>query len=116
MSKFNTVDKRGNRVSGPVTTSPQPTAHTYNGAAGYEYDTLSQLFLLACSNMVSEDTFYESAEKRDARYLELILRAVDEGHIEWLTRFFPWLRNRDNVRTAPMIGASECSGHGGALC
>jgi len=109
MGKFNTTDKRAPRAGGPIKTAQTPTALTYNGAAGYEYDTLSQLYLLAVNNMVGEDTFYESAETRDNRYESLIVRAVAEGHIEWLTRFFPWLRNSANMRTASMIGGIEAA-------
>lgn len=105
MSKFNTTDKRAPRTGGPVKTNPVSTVRTYNGAPGYEYDTLSQLFLLACSNMVSEDTFYEKASDRDIRFSQLIEKAVIEGHIDWLMRFFPWLRNQANMRSAATIGA-----------
>ncbi len=107
MSKFNTVNKRGTRATGPIQTNPVATGTTYNGAPGYEYDTLSALFLLACSNMVGEDTFYESADKRDGRYVQLIHQAVNEGHAAWLARFLPWLRNSANMRTAAVIGAVE---------
>jgi len=92
-----------------LVTSKTPNALTYNGAAGYEYDTLSQLYLLAVSNMVGEDTFYESAETRDSRYLQLIHKAVAEGHAEWLARFLPWLRNSANMRSASMIGGIEAA-------
>jgi hypothetical protein len=110
MSKFNKVTARVvPHLKAPIQTSPQPTALTYNGAAGYEYDTLSQLFLLACSNMVGEDTFYESAEKRDSRFVQLIHKAVAEGHAEWLARFLPWLRNSANMRSASMIGGIEAA-------
>lgn len=110
MSKFNTTDKRDTRTSAaPITTKPVPTGTTYNGAAGYEYETLSQLFLLACANMVGEDTFYENGKVRDARYVQLIYKAVEEGHSEWLGRFFPWLRNSANMRSAAIIGAVEAT-------
>lgn len=107
MTKFNTTDKRAPRTVAPIKANPVATGHTYNGAAGYEYDTLSQLFLLACSNMVGEKTFYEDPQTRDARYVQLIEKAVIEGHIDWLNRFFPWLRNNANMRTAAVIGAAE---------
>jgi hypothetical protein len=109
MGKFNTTDKRGLRTGGVIKTAQTPTALTYNGAPGYEYDTLSQLYLLAVSNMVGEDTFYESAGNRDARFSQLIFKAVDEGHVEWLARFLPWLRNSANMRSASMIGGIEAA-------
>jgi TROVE domain len=109
MTKFNVKDKRGTRTAGPLTTSPVATGATYNGAPGYEYDTLSQLFLLACTNMVGEDTFYESGKLRDDRYAQLIQKAVIEGHIDWLKRFFPWLRHQANMRSAALVGATIAS-------
>lgn len=113
MGKFNNIkvtDKRGARIPGsPIQTSKTPDALTYNGAAGYEYETLSQLFLLACSNMVGEDTFYEKANERDHRFTSLIYQAIDEGHSGWISRFFPWLRNQANMRSAATIGAVEAA-------
>jgi len=107
MTKFNTTDKRAPRTGGVINTAQESTVLTYNGGTGYEYDTLSQLFLLACSNMVGEKTYYEDASTRDARYVGLIQVAVAEGHVEWLARFFPWLRNQANMRTASIVGAIE---------
>lgn len=107
MAKFNTVDKRRRpAASGPIATTQTPTGTTYNGAPGYEYETLSQLFLLTCANMVSEDTFYEKASDRDKRFTQLIQAAVKEGHSEWLTRFLPWVRNTANMRSAAVTGAA----------
>lgn len=106
MSKFNKPQPTVRTAKpGALQTAAQPTGHTYEGGPGYEYDTLSQLFLLACSNMVGEDTFYENGKVRDARYAHLIDRAVSEGHSEWLKRFFPWLRNSANMRSAAVMGA-----------
>lgn len=109
MTKFNIRDKRHTPAAAPIKTNPVSTVLTYNGAAGYEYDTLSQLFLLACSNMVSEDTFYEGGKLRDDRYKTLIHVAVAEGHVDWLARFFPWLRNQANMRSASIVGAVEAA-------
>lgn len=107
MSKFNIKDRRHKpQPVSPITTTPTATGTTYNGAPGYEYETLSQLFLLACANMVGEDTFYEKADDRDKRFTQLIQLAVREGHSEWLARFFPWLRNSANMRTAAVIGGA----------
>ena len=95
------------RTSGPIrTTSNEPTLRTFEGAAGYKRDVLSELFLLACSNFVSQDTFYESGKLRDARYLELIQEAT-KVDFDWVCRFVPWLRNNANMRTAAIILAVE---------
>lgn len=107
MGKFNTIDKRHRATGGPITTSQTPNVRTYNGAQGYEYETLSQLFLLAVSNMVGEDTFYEKGDARDKRFTQLIHQAVAEGHVDWLSRFLPWLRNEANMRSAAVVGGVE---------
>lgn len=111
MSKFNKASFNAAKQGTPAAlkTSPVATGTTYNGAPGYEYDTLSQLFLLASSNMVGEDTFYEKADKRDGRFEKLIHQAVIEGHSAWLARFLPWLRNSANMRSASIIGGIEAA-------
>jgi len=43
-------------------------------------DAESELFLLAVTNMVGEDTFYERADARDARFVELV-HAVTVTHV-----------------------------------
>ena len=106
MTKFNkpsqhTIFKTG----GVVKTNPESTVRTYNGGVGYEYDTLSQLFLLACSNMVGEETFYENGKERDLRFVQLVEKAIVEGHTQWLGRFLPWLRNQANMRSASILAA-----------
>ena len=108
MTKFNKPSQHTilKTRGGPIATNPVATGTTYNGAPGYEYDTLSQLFLLACTNMVGEDTFYENGKLRDTRFMNLIEKAVVEGHIDWLERFFPWLRNQANMRSAAIVGAT----------
>jgi len=40
---------------------------TFEGAPGFVREPKLELFLLAVSNMVGEDTFYEAASDRDAR-------------------------------------------------
>lgn len=113
MAKFNKAKlsdaKQGTPVVATKPTSAAAPARTYNGAVGYEYETLSQLFLLAVSNMVGEDTFYEKADARDQRFTQLIHQAVAEGHSPWLRRFFPWLRNQAHMRTAAVIGGVEAT-------
>ncbi len=112
MSKFNGPKASQHtilRPAAPIQTNQASTVLTCNGAPGYEYDTLSRLFLLACTNMVSEDTFYENGKLRDGRYVSLIYQAVQEGHVPWLMRFFPWLRNSANMRSAALVGAVEAA-------
>jgi hypothetical protein len=66
MSTFNL--RRGLRAGvSAVRTSERAGAVTYEGAPGYRRDAKSELFLLAVTSMVAEDTFYEAAADRDAR-------------------------------------------------
>lgn len=105
MSKFNQTGTR-TAVFSPVTTEPVPTGSTYEGAPGYARDARSELFLLAVSNMVSEQTFYESGRERDSRYAALVRQLAVEDP-EWTGRFLRWLRSEGNLRSASLVGAAE---------
>jgi hypothetical protein len=105
MSKFNTTGVRPATFS-PITSESTPSGSTFEGGAGYARDTKSELFLLAVANMVGENTFYESASKRDTRYAELVQKAT-LADPEWTARFLRWLRSDANMRTASIVGAAE---------
>ena len=62
MSKFSGTRTRPLRpnLTAPVRTVDVRT-RTYEGGAAYLRDAESELFLLAATNMVGEDTFYERA-------------------------------------------------------
>jgi hypothetical protein len=105
MPKFNRRKTR-TAVSSPVTTHLRPTTTTYEGAPGYERTAKSELFLLAVSNLVGEDTFYEKATDRDARYAALV-RSVALADPAWTLAFLTWLRTKANLRSAPLVGAAE---------
>lgn len=103
MPKFNRAAARPSAAS-PVTTTGR--AATHQGGAGFTRDAKSELFLLAVTNMVGENTFYEPAENRDSRFAELVHEiAVQDVH--WLGRFIPWLRTEANLRTASLVAAAE---------
>jgi hypothetical protein len=105
MAKFNSTKTRP-AVSSPVKAEATPSGVTYEGAPGYVRDAKGELFLLAVSNMVGEDTFYEKANDRDNRFRALVRQvAVEDG--EWLARFLPWLRGEANMRSAPIVAALE---------
>ncbi|MBY8854938.1 TROVE domain-containing protein [Nocardia sp. CA2R105] len=89
-----------------VLTARTPSGRTYEGAPGYERSPKGELFLLAVSNMVGENTFYESGHARDSRYAELI-RANTLADPEWTARLLRWLRTSANLRTAALVGAVE---------
>lgn len=105
MAKFNIFRARPAGTS-PVATAQAPSGRTYEGGDGYARDTKSELFLLAVSNMGSEDTFYESGGQRDNRFAQLVRKAA-LADPEWTARLLKWLRSEANMRTASLVGAAE---------
>lgn len=105
MAKFNRPTTRAAATS-PVRAETVPSGRTHEGGPGYSRDEKSELFVLAVSNMVGEDTFYESAKRRDDRYTRLVQNvALDD--IDWLTRLTRWLRGEANMRSAAIVTAAE---------
>ncbi|MFJ2633150.1 TROVE domain-containing protein [Streptomyces sp. NPDC087422] len=104
MSRFN---QRGvkPRVTSPVTTSGARTV-TAEGGSGHLRDPRSELFLLAISNVVGTDTFYEKGGDRDDRYQRLVRRLAIEDP-RWTAALLAWLRGDGNMRTAALVGAAE---------
>lgn len=105
MSKYNVRDTRA-VTRGPIVTDTAPTGRTHEGAPGYARDEKSELFLAAVSGMAGEDTFYESAEKRDARMVGLA-RKVAVGDPAWIRDFIAWLRSKGNMRSVSIVLAAE---------
>lgn len=105
MGKFNRPGARP-AVTSPVTTEATPSGRTYEGAAGYARDAKSELFLLAVSNLVSEDSFYERAKQRDDRYVQLVHKCALEDPV-WTAGLLAWLRSDANMRSASLVGAAE---------
>lgn len=105
MSKFNSVSKTRKGVSSPIK-STELTTFTGNGAVAYKREEKSELFLLAVSNMVGKDTFYESAKARDDRYVALV-RKVAPLDAAWFRNFVAWLRNEAFMRSAAVVAAVE---------
>lgn len=107
MSKFNKGKQHIASGTGPIkVSSTDLTTATYEGSSAYERDAKSELFLLAVTNMVSEKTFYESAQDRDSRFSRLV-REVAISDCDWLTRFITWLRITANMRSAAIVMACE---------
>ena len=104
MSRFNTRSTRP-AVSSPVTTTGERTA-THEGATGHLRDARSELFLLAVSNFVGQDAFYEKGGDRDDRYTQLVRQLAVEDPA-WTGGLLGWLRGEGNMRTAALIGAAE---------
>lgn len=105
MSKFN---NKGAKSAGPKSVmTTTKTTKTYEGGDAYERDAKSELMLLAATNMVGEDTFYEAAKQRDDRFSALVHQVVleDPG---WAYRMLGWLRNVANMRSASIVMGAEC--------
>jgi hypothetical protein len=95
----------------PKATQPAAVV-THEGAPGYERKAKGELFLLAVTNMVGENTFYETAESRDARFEELIHKVTAKDP-DWIRAFIPYLRDTLNMRTASIVMAAEYVKAGG---
>jgi hypothetical protein len=89
----------------PVTTTGATTS-TFEGGAAYTRDAKSDLFLLAASNLVSEDTFYEKADDRDDRFRQLA-HAATKQNPDWVACFVSYLRGEMNMRSAAIVLAAE---------
>ena len=108
MSRFNKT-KSGLLVPNqPIVSTPSPTLRTGNQAPGFVRDAKSELFLLAVSNFVGQDKFYESGKAGDTRFRDLIHQVAMED-AAWMGRFLPWLRSEANMRTASIVGAVEAA-------
>ena len=106
MAKFSRHKTRPNVVAPIPTAGATPDRVTFEGAPAFGRDPKSELFLLAVTNMVSEDTFYEVAVERDRRFVELV-HAVTAADPEWVQRFIPWLRREALMRSAATVAAAE---------
>jgi len=80
MPKFSGTTRRPLRadVTAPVRTRG-PRLVTHEGGAASGRDSESDLFLLAATNMVGEDTFYERAGDRDAHFVALVHRVTADN-------------------------------------
>lgn len=105
MSKFNQAAKTRTGVQSPIKSTKQ-VARTGNGALGYVRTNKSELFLLAVSNFVGKDTFYESAKNRDDRFVKLV-KAVAVEDPQWFLNFVGWLRNDAFMRSGAVVAAVE---------
>lgn len=110
MSKFSSRPARAN-VTAPVKTTRQRVL-TYEGHVGYQREPKSELFLLAVSNLVREDTFYEGAAGRDQRFKALV-HAVTSEDPAWVASFIPYLRDTMQMRSASVVMAAEYVAAGG---
>lgn len=109
MPKFATKTMRPRQRAPITTTGP---GRTHEGGLGATRDPKGELFLLAISNLVSEDTFYETGKARDERYAQLV-HAVTNDDPEWVAALVPYLRNELNLRSVAVVTACEYIAAGG---
>ena len=93
--------------------STTPDALTAKGGRGFSRTPEAELFLLAVSNFVSEESFHESAGSRDTRFASLVAQ-VTKSNPAFVADFVPFLRDTLNMRTASVVMAAEYVKAGGS--
>ncbi|MEU7580709.1 TROVE domain-containing protein [Streptomyces sp. NPDC041068] len=104
MARFNTKSVKA-LVTSPVKSTGR-TTRTHEGGTGHLRDARSETFLLAVANFVSQQTFYETGDRRDDRFAALVRRLAVEDPT-WTAGLLGWLRGDGNMRTASLVGAAE---------
>jgi hypothetical protein len=123
MTKFSGTKRRPQRtnLTAPIRALRRRTT-THEGGAAFVRDEPSELFLLAATNLVGEDTFYERAAGRDQRFVELVHRvtAADPAFIAGADPttgrigLAEYLRTKLLMRSASVVMAAEYVAAGGA--
>ena len=122
MPKFSGTKRRPLRtnLTAPIATTNERT-RTFEGGGAFARDAESELFLLAVTNMVGEDTFYERAPDRDARFIELV-HAVTASNPAFIAGadveagrvgLAQYLRESMLLRSAAVVMAAEYVAAGG---
>src|ERR1035437_784560 len=106
MVKLATRPKRAPTAPIKSVKGRKPDTLTHEGGTGFNREAKSELFLLAVTNMVSENTFYENGKNRDKRFVDLIKQVALEDP-DWIARFVPYLRSTMNMRSASIVMAAE---------
>ncbi|MCT7356488.1 TROVE domain-containing protein [Streptomyces sp. 15-116A] len=104
MARFNTKAAKAQPAS--RVTSTGRVLRTYEGGRGRERDARSELFLLAVSHLMTQQTFYETGADRDDRFTRLV-RELAVTDPAWTAGLLGWLRGEGNLRTASVVGAAE---------
>jgi hypothetical protein len=123
MTKFSGTKNRPQRTN-PVAAVRTDATRTYTreGGLAFARDAESDLFLLAATNMVGEDTFYERAAERDARFAALV-HEVTLSNPAFIAGADPesgrvglaqYLRQAMLMRSAAVVMAAEYVAAGGA--
>jgi hypothetical protein len=104
MARFNTRTAQAQPTS--RVTSTGRVLRTNEGGRGREREPRSELFLLAVSHFVTQQTFYETGDERDDRFAKLV-RELAVSDPSWTAGLLGWLRGEGNLRTASIVGAAE---------
>lgn len=101
-------NKRGARtqVHSPIKTSSVPSGTTFEGHPGYARDSKSELFLLASTQFMRQDAFYEDARKRDNRLVSLVRKVAQQDPV-WVLNLARWLRQKTNLRSVALVVGLE---------
>jgi hypothetical protein len=105
VAKFTKQLGKQTTAPGVIRTTDERTT-THEGGAAWTRTPQSDLFLLAVTNMVGEDTFYEKAGDRDVRFRNLVRQCAVQ-HPDWTARFIKWLRSEGLMRSASVVAAAE---------
>ena len=122
MVKFSGTNRKPNRanITAPIRTRAR-RAFTHERGVGYTRNAESDLFLLAATNMVGEDTFYETASTRDERFVQLV-RHVTKTNPQFLAGadvdagkvgLVQYVRETMLMRSAAVVMAAEYVAAGG---
>lgn len=106
MPKFSGLRRAANILAPIRSNAATPDAFTHEGGLGFTRDAKSELFLLAVTNMVAEDTFYERARDRDRRFAAKVALVSAEDPA-WIAAFVPFLRRHMHMRSASVVLAAQ---------
>jgi hypothetical protein len=123
MTKFSGTKNRPQRTNPVAAVQTNATRTSTNeGGLAFARDAESDLFLLAATNMVDEDTFYERAGDRDGRFAALV-HEVTLANPAFIAGADPeagrvglaqYLRQTMLMRSAAVVMAAEYVAAGGA--
>ncbi|MEM9203323.1 MAG: TROVE domain-containing protein, partial [Actinomycetota bacterium] len=101
-----------NRINPLAPVRARVATLTHEGGRGFAPDLESELFLLAATYLAGENAFYERAEQREQRFVDLVARTV-ASNPEFVARLAPYLRNELKIRSASIMLAAEYVAAGG---
>jgi len=99
MSKFNRIVNISSRLL-----SRDDATTNYEDAIAFELSPELTLYKMTCTNLVSEDKFYEAGETADANYLTAINAVEDSKFLLSLANF---TRNEMHLRSVPVLLLAE---------